>query len=146
MYRLNVDVDDRNNHMLNSLAPQNAQFSIKAIDSVAGQTSHISLSSLSNKRSETGGLHGTLKLAIGARVMLTTNVDVADGLVNGARGEVVHVVTNNNSDVTSVLVRFDNSRVGMKAIQTSPHRSRFSNAVPLSKYEVVFFCQGKTWL
>ena len=33
-----------------------------------------------------------LKLAIGARVMLTANVDVSDGPVNRARGEVVHVV------------------------------------------------------
>ena len=54
-----------------ALAPQSAQYTIKAIDSVAGQTSHLSLTSLSDKRSETGGLHGTLKLAIGARVMLT---------------------------------------------------------------------------
>ena len=143
VYRLNADVDTRNSHMLNSLAPESAQYTIKAIDSVAGQTSHLSLSSVSDKRSETGGLHGTLKLAIGARVMLTANVDVSDGLVNGARGEVVHVVTNNSNDVTSVLVRFDNSRVGLKAIQTSQYRSRFPKAVPLSKYEVVFFAKGK---
>ena len=143
VYRLNADVDDRNSHMLNSLAPQSAQFSIKAIDSVAGQTSHISLSSLSDKRSETGGLHGTLKLAVGARVMLTTNVDVSDGLVNGARGEMVHVITNSNSEVTSILVRFDNNRVGLKAIQTSQFRARFPHGVPLSKHEVVFFAKGK---
>ena len=46
--------------------------------------------------------------------MLTANVDVSDGLVNGARGEVIHVVTNNNNDVISVLVRFDNSTVGLQ--------------------------------
>ena len=46
--------------------------------------------------------------------MLTANVDVSDGLVNGARGEVVHVVTNNSNEVTSVLVKFDNSRFGFK--------------------------------
>ena len=89
--------------MLNKLAPQSAQFAIKPIDSVAGQTSHISLSSLSDKRSETGGLHSTLKLAIGARVMLTANGDVSDGLVNGTTGEVVHVVTDSNSEVTSIF-------------------------------------------
>ena len=71
--------------MLNSLAPESTQFTIKAIDSLAGQTSHLSLSSVFDKRSETGGLHGTLKLAIGARVMLTTNGDVSDWVVNGAR-------------------------------------------------------------
>ena len=143
VYRLNADVDERNCHMLNSLAPQSKQFSIKAIDSVAGQTSHISLSTLSEKRSETGGLHGTLKLAVGARVMLTTNVDVSDGLVNGARGEVVHVVTNSNSEVTGILVRFDNNRVGLKAMQTSQFRARFPHGVPLPKHEVVFFAKGK---
>ena len=140
VYRLNSDVDTRNTLMLNNLAPQSAQYTIKAIDSVAGQTSHICLSSLSDKRSETGGLHTKLKLAIGARVMLTANVDVSDGLVNGARGEVVHVVIH---EVTSVLVKFDNNRVGSKSIQTSQYRVRFPQAVPLTKYEVVFFAKGK---
>ena len=52
-------------------------------------------------------------------------------------------VTNNNSEVTSVLVRFDNDRVGLKTIQTSQYRTTFPHAVPLSKYEVVFFAKGK---
>ena len=125
VYRLNVDVDSRNALMLDNLASESAQYTIRASDSVAGQTSHICLSTLSDKRTETGGLHGKLRLAIGARVMLTTNVDVSDCLVNGARGEVVHVVTNDDHAVTSVLVKFDEERVGRKAIQSSPHRLRF---------------------
>ena len=90
VYTLNVDVDSRNALMLDNLAPQSAQYTINARDARAGETTHISLSAICDKRSETGGLHGILKLAIGARVMLTTNVDVSDGLVNGARGEAVH--------------------------------------------------------
>ena len=42
-----------------------------------------------------------------------------------------------------MLVTFDNSRVGLKALQTSQHRARFANAIPLSKYKVVFFAKGK---
>ena len=34
--------------------------------------------------------------------MLTTNVDVSDGLVNGARGEIVHIVTNSSNEVCTV--------------------------------------------
>ena len=43
---------------------------------------------------------------------------VSDGLVNGARGEVFHIVTNSDHAVTSVLVKFDNTQVGLK--QSSP--------------------------
>ena len=60
--------------------------------------------------------------------MLTPNVDVSDGLVNDARGEVVHVVSNDDHAVTFVLVKFDNDRVGPKAIQSSSHRLTFPHA------------------
>ena len=75
--------------------------------------------------------------------MLTTNVDVSDGLVNGARGEVVHVVTNNHNVVKTVLVKFDNTHVGLKAMQSSPHCAPYADAVPISKHEVVFPAKGK---
>ena len=83
-----------------------------------------------------------LKLAVGARVMLTTNVDVSDGL-DGARGQVVHVVTNSNNDVTTVLVKFDNSLVGSKAAQQSIYRNTYPAAVPICKHEVVFLAKGR---
>ena len=143
VYRLNADVDSRNSLMLNKLASSSQQYVINASDSVAGQTSHICLSNLSDKRSETGGLHGVLKLAIGARVMLTANVDVSDGLVNGARGEVVDIITNTENNVTKVLVKFDNDQVGLKTIQSSPYRTTFPNAVPIGKHEVMFFAKQK---
>ncbi len=143
VYRLNEYANDRNTLMLNSLAPQCDQYTIKASDAIAGQTTHVDLQNLSANRNETGGLHGTLKLAIGARVMLVANIDVSDGLVNGARGEIVHIVTNDNSMVTNVLLKFDNQQVGIKAIQTSPYRARFPHAVPLGKHEVVFCAKRK---
>ena len=142
VYRLNEYANDRNKLMLNSLAPECEQYTIKSSDAIAGQTTHIDLGSLSQRRNETGGLHGTLKLAIGARIMLVANIDVSDGLVNGAR-EVVHIVTNDNHMVTSVLVKFDNQQVGIKAIQTSPYRASFPNAIPLGKHEVVFRAKRK---
>ena len=72
VYRLNVDVDERNSLMLNALASESEQYSIKACDAIAGQTNHIDLSTLSDKRSDTGGLHNVLKIAIGARVCCLT--------------------------------------------------------------------------
>ena len=99
--------------------------------------------SQSENRNETGGLYGTLKLAIGAHVMLVANIDVSDGLVNRARGVVHIIVTNDNSMVTNALVKFDNQQVGIKAIQISPCRAKFPDAVPLGKHEVVFRAKCK---
>ena len=55
----------------------------------------------------------------------------------------MHVVTNIDNKVTTVLVKFDNNHVGLKAIQSSPHRATYSDAVPIPKYEVVFPAKGK---
>ena len=100
--------NERNKLILNSKAPECDQYIIKASDVVAGQTTHIDLQNLSENRKDTGGLHRTLTLAIGARIILVANIDVSDGLANGARGEVVHIVTNDSHMVTSVLMKFDN--------------------------------------
>lgn len=75
--------------------------------------------------------------------MLATNVDVSDGLINGAGGEVVHVVTSNDHKVTHILVKFDNPDVGAKAKQSSQYRHQYSDAVPLIKHEAVFLAKGR---
>ena len=72
--------------------------------------------------------------------MLTTNIDVSDGLVNGARGEVVHIVTNGDHKVTHIL---DHPNVGISARQCSQFRQRYPTAVPLKKHEAVFLAKGK---
>ena len=113
---------------------KDSQYFVKSCDSIGGQTNHFRLS---EKRPETRGLHHVFKNAIGARVMLTANVNVSDGLVNGARGQVEHVITNDNNEVTLILI-FD---VGRSAIQTSAHRSLYPNAVPLKKHEATFLAK-----
>ena len=57
------------------------------------------------------------------------DVDVSDGLISGAGGELVHVVTSNDHKVTHILVTFDNPDVGAKAKQSSQYR-QYSDAVP----------------
>lgn len=71
------------------------------------------------------------------------NVDVSDGLVNRARGEVVHFVTTADQAVSCILVAFDNDQVGLRSIQSTPHRSTFPCAVPLAKHKVMFRAGGK---
>ena len=74
--------------------------------------------------------------------MLTTNVNVSDGLVNGARGEIVHIATNIDNRENHILIKFDNPEVGAKAKHASYFRN-FPDIVPLTKHEVVFLVRGQ---
>ncbi|XP_048046234.1 LOW QUALITY PROTEIN: uncharacterized protein LOC125268187 [Megalobrama amblycephala] len=71
-------------------------------------------------------LSKSLSLGIGARVMLKKNLDVADGLVNGAFGTVVHISKSQQNDdfPLAIHVEFDNPNVGK--LQRSKTRQRFS--------------------
>ena len=67
------------------------------------------------KKGTTSDLLDNLLIDIGARVMMTRNVDVTDGLVNGAFGEVVGIdQCNLTAPATTIYVKFDSQKTGQK--------------------------------
>lgn len=80
-------------------------------------TGKVTMRSKSLTRSKTDGLPSTLLLGLGARVMLTRNCNVDDGLVNGAMGIVSKFVYGQrHAENTAVAVGllFDDINVGEK--------------------------------
>ncbi|XP_006815908.1 uncharacterized protein LOC102803256, partial [Saccoglossus kowalevskii] len=69
----------------------------------------------------------SITLATGARVQLTKNIDVSDGLVNGVFGTVSHItMIPGNNFPSAIYVIFDNAKVGEKLRKTSA----ISSALP----------------
>ena len=65
--------------------------------------------------------------------MITTNIDVSDGLTNGAMGFVSNIVMDTLSqDIKAILVVFDNSDVGEDARSRSLYKHINANAVPIT--------------
>ena len=89
------------------------------------------------KISVTGGLINVLDIAVGARVMLTYNINTSDGLVNGVMGVVVNVIEKLRT-VTTILVEFDNDVVGLQAKNQNHYKNEHPNAVPICRHEANF--------
>ena len=69
-------------------------------------------------------LADSVSLAVNARVMLTTNLDVSDGLSNGVLGTVADIVKGQmpHHQPEYICVRFDNSSVGINVRTQNPLR------------------------
>ena len=71
--------------------------------------------------------------------MITTNIDVTDGLTNAAMGTVKNVVIGQTTGRMSViLVAFDSEHVGQETRYTSVYNSRNQNAVPIHQTQAKF--------
>ena len=88
---------------------------------------------------KTGNLKKILTEKINARVMITTNIDVTDGLTKGAMGTVTNVVTDERTGkMSTILVSFDGKHVAQEAMHASVHESTNQNAVPIYQTQATF--------
>ena len=82
-------------------------------------------------------LQKLLKLKVGAKVMLTYNVDVIDSLTNGAMGEVVAFQFLKNDIVKIVLVHFKNEKVDKNKRKNHAHLQEKFSGIPVTPIEKI---------
>ena len=76
--------------------------------------------------------------------MITMNIDVADGLTNGAMGTVTNVIIDQTTGKMSViLVAFDSEHVGQETRHTSVYNSIHQNTVPIHHTQATFTIDKK---
>jgi hypothetical protein len=146
VYAYNKPANIRNTDMLNTLDME--MYTICAVDASKDMQTNIASVCLPDNPMHTGKLHKVLKLRVGARVILTNNIDVTDGLTNGAMGCVQHIICNSTQDyrkkhVETILVKFDNVNVGVCALQKSKYKHISTDGVPIERYHATFFVKGR---
>ena len=76
--------------------------------------------------------------------MITTNIDVADGLTTGAMGTVINMIIDKTTgNMSVILVAFDSEHVGQETRHTSVYNSIHQNAVPIHCTEATFTIDKK---
>ena len=85
-----------------------------------------------------------LKFKVGAKVMLTLNIDIGDSLINGAIGKVVGTVKSEGS-IIAILVQFDNEEVGLAQRNANRHLLSEENpkATPIFKSTLGYFPRNR---
>ena len=143
VYAKNSSCYEWNKIMLDQINSE--QYMHLAVDSAKDTGTNLAHVNISDNPRDTGNLRKVLTVKVGARVMLTTNVDVSDGLTNGVMGTVTNVVPcTTPHKIRAVLVKFDNDRVGSNAKQMSMYKSIDKNSVPIEEVQVNFSIGGRT--
>ena len=113
MFAENYPTVKHNRKMLDKLLGK--MYKVNAIDQIPADCKYpetlIPLAQ-NKKQSETGGLAKCLELKVGAKVMVTVNVDIQDILINGQVGEVVGFKIKNSI----VYLKFSDPLVGRYAM------------------------------
>ena len=127
----NAPVDEHNQRKLKSI--QAPLFTVKARDQYPKNVSKKDIDKvLARGRSETGGLDFEIQVKVGARIMLTSNIDIKDRLINGQMGTVLKIDVNLSQDPTIIYIKFDDEKAGRTIINTSCNSlARENRVVPI---------------
>ena len=113
----------------------NPIFVIKARDEIPPD---ISLSqaekACQRQPTQTAGLSQILRVKVGARVMLTNNIDIDDRLINGQIGTIFEITSNCHGQVTQIYIKFDDVNAGTKKM-THDHYAHQNSVVPIEQVE-----------
>ena len=111
MFITNYLVDLENDKCLKQLPNYSGRKTSIAKDDITGKINIPNFENL--KHNETAGLPKSLTVCIGAKVMLTRNLDIEDKLVNGSMGTIVHIQgLKKNKPNGTIWIEFDNSSTG----------------------------------
>ncbi|CAG9799467.1 unnamed protein product [Chironomus riparius] len=116
----NALVEEHNSRRIQELrGPNSTAITFRAVDKITGANSEVekrqvrfNLQNLSYR--QTQGLMTELLLQKGVKYMITTNIDVADGLYNGAVGELMFMEFK-GGQLEAIYLKFEDASIGRKA-------------------------------
>ena len=80
-----------------------------------------------------------LKVKVGAKVMLTYNIDTSDGLTNGARGELIGIISEASGNISKLVIKFERESVGRGRRRNNPGITRkYPEGTPIEKVNFPF--------
>ncbi|VDI08682.1 ATP-dependent DNA helicase PIF1 [Mytilus galloprovincialis] len=134
IFSIRRNVNDHNEQMLHNLDHQTHR-TVKSFTHIPPSVTSFDVNS------KVADLPHTLELAPHARVMLIKNLDVNDGLVNGATGLLLDLIYNQNAKPPSlpkcVIVRFDDPSSGLLTQQASTiSLNNYPQGTPIYPIEV----------
>ena len=120
------------------------EFTNIATDSKKDNYTELSNVTVPTNPCKRGNLQKVVTVKINARVMITGNIDVTDGLTNCAVGTVTNVVIKQTTrKISVILVAFDSEHVGQEARYTSVYNSINQNVVPIHHTQSTFHVDKK---
>ena len=91
------------------------------------------------KPKDTDGLRKVFHLKRDARIMVTINIDVSDGLTNGATGTICDIVMHESTtQIKAILAVFDYDTVGEQSQCQNISKYLNPDAVPIFQSEATF--------